>query len=99
DRGDDGAAKRFGDLHRDRADAGTAGLDPDRFAWLPLSVIEQPVLDGGVSDANAGGIMDRHTIGDFHHQSRRMVGDVLSPAVDVKAADTLDIFAEIVAAS
>ena len=30
-------------------------------------------------------------------QARRMVGDVARPAVDVETADTLDVFAEIVA--
>ena len=99
DGGDDGAADRFGDLHRDAADAGAAGLDQDRFARLQLRVIEQHVLDGGISDADAGGVLQRHAIGDFNHQPRRMVGDVLRPAVDVKTANAEDVFAKIVAAS
>ena len=90
---------RFGDLHGDGADAGAARVHQDRFARLQSGVIEQHVLDGRIGDAHAGGVFHFDAVGDFHHQPRRMVGDVLSPAVDVETADAEDVFAEIVAAA
>ena len=73
-------------------------MHQDRFARLQFSVIEQHVFHSRARDTNEGRVLHFNAGGDFHHQPGVVVGEVLSPAVDVEnRADAENVFVEIVA--
>ena len=98
DRGDHGAADCLGHFDRRGADPGAACLHQNCFAGLQLGIIEQHVLHGAERDGRAGGIAKTDIGRNWHDQPRRHIHQVAGKAVDMKAHDAGDIFAEIVAA-
>ena len=98
DGGDDGAADRLRHLDRDGADAGAAGMHQHGLAGLELGVVEQHVLHGREGDRRAGGVAHGDAGRHRDDQPRRHVEEFAGEAVDVKAHDAGDVFAQIVAA-
>ena len=88
----------FGDTDGDAADAGTAGVHQDHLAGFQAGIVEQHVLDGGIGDGDAGGVVQFHAVGDLHGQPGRVVGEFLGEAVDMEAAHAGGVFAQILAA-
>ena len=73
-------------------------MHQDPFAGFQLRVVEQHVLDGGVGDGDAGGVVQGHAGRDLHRQPGRVVGQFLGEAVDVEAADAGGVLAQVLAA-
>ena len=92
---DDGAAERLGDADGDGADAGAAGLHEDGFTRFQFGVVEQHVLDGGVGDAHAGGVVVLDHAGDRDGQARGVIDLLLREAVEVEASHAAGVLAQV----
>ena len=73
-------------------------MHQDGLAGFQFGVVKQHVLNGRESDRSTGGIAKAHTRRHWDHEPRRHVDQVAGEAVDVKAHNACDVFAEIIAA-
>src|SRR5215475_3236305 len=73
-------------------------MHQDGFSGLEFGIVEQHMFDGTKGYRGASSVTQRNTRRHRDHKSCGQVDEVSGEAVDVKAHDPADIFAQIVAA-